>query len=106
MYLTCVGFAETDDADPLRRLGKTKDMQSNLEHAYSDIACFAVVLPFVDGIQSALEIKLSSRFERETAIANVPLILRWILGDTHTAQCTYKKIVAPALPQRRLEPRL
>jgi hypothetical protein len=60
-------------------------MQSNPEHAYSDIACFAVVPPFVDGIQSALEVKLSSRLERKTAIANVPLILRWIIGDTHIA---------------------
>jgi len=38
-------------------------MQPNPEHAYRDIAYFAVVLPFVDSIQSALEVKLSSRIE-------------------------------------------
>ena len=64
IHLTRVGFAETDDADSLQRLGKAKNMQPNPEHAYCDIACFAVVLPLVDSIQSALEVKLSSRIER------------------------------------------
>src|SRR5476649_1818253 len=64
IHLTHVGFAETDDADSVRRLGKAKNMQPNPEHTYRDIACFAVVLPFVDSIQSALEVKLSSRIER------------------------------------------
>lgn len=58
-------------------------MQPNPKHPYCDIACFAVVLPFVDSIQSALKVKFSSRIEWQTAIADIPMILRRIIRGTH-----------------------
>jgi len=59
-------------------------MQTNAEHANSDIAHFTIVLPLVYGIQGALEVKLGGRIERKAAVTNVPFVLRRIVGDAHT----------------------
>ena len=87
-------------------------MRTNAEHANSDIAHFAIVLPLVCGIQGALEVKLGGRIERKAAVADVPFVLRGIVGDAHTVWCTYKKLsvlrllvpmTSPMRPNARLQ---
>jgi len=58
-------------------------MQPTSAQAHGDIASFAIVPPIVDCIQRALEIELSGSVERQSAIADVSLILRRIVRDTH-----------------------
>jgi hypothetical protein len=71
-HLSCISFSEADEANTVRGFSKTKDMPTNAEHANSDIAHFAIVLPLVYGIQGGLEVKLGGRIERKAAVTNVP----------------------------------
>ena len=93
-YLSGVCLAKTDDTYAIVRLGKAENMETTADRAYANVPDLAKVAAVVHENERLLEVELCNAFERQTPVADVPLVLPGIKANAHPVDCTYNLIQA------------
>ena len=105
LHLSWVGLTEADDTDPVVGLSEAQDVNSISEKTQGHVSGFRIFPAIVHGEDRGLEAEVSGRLEAQPTETQVPLVLGWVEGDPHGADCMHKKLAALVLtwpPPRRM----
>ena len=64
-------------------------METTADRVHANVPDFAIVAAVVHENERLLEVELSSAFERQAPVADVPLVLPGIKANAHNVECTY-----------------